>query len=688
MSPAPGVSATRRRRIGWVIAATAAALLAGLAWCEHAGWPFLASPAERWLGQRLQRDVSLRNGTADDFSLHLLGGIDLRLARLSVGQPAGFAGAPMVQATDVNLQLNWADLLRWRQGRPLPVRAVSAQTVDLQMQRNAAGVANWQWEPRAAADPAAEPGAPLTTLLRVSVVKGQARVDDALLQLKLDARFAWHEGSPPSPPTPTPKPGDAKPAVSASAGLTATASGTLAKLPLQANVRTGSALPWLADGDSTPAVPVHFRLKAGRAEVEFDGLVRDLLDQRGLLGAYHVRGPSLAAVGAPLRLTLPTTARFAMRGRLAQQGTRWLTVVDEATIGQSRLAGEFTFDTPPNAAPTLSGRLHGAALVLQDLGPAVGAAAPGDTDARTPPAGRVLPNRPFDIPSLRAMNANVLVDMARLDFGTSALQSAAPVHAHVVLQGGVLRIEDLQARLAQGQIGGRVQIDGRTAVAAWSADLQASGLRLEQAVRPVQRAGQAPYASGLLAARATLAGRGKSTADWLASADGRVLLRWTQGTVSHLAVEVAGLDIAQGLGLLVRGDDALKVDCGVADLRVQNGRVTPQVMVVDTRDSTLWVTGSLSLADEQLQLVARVQPKDFSPLTLRTPLHVDGPLAAPEVTLEKAPLLRRVVPAALLAMINPLAGLLPLLDAGRTEQPAAVAACQALMTRTKGSPAP
>ncbi len=674
MSPAPP-----SRRVGIVLAALALAVAAALLACEWAGWPFLSRPAERWLSQRLERTISFDAGNPGDFRLRLLGGVDLQLQRLRVEQPAGFEGAPMVQARDLALQLDWSELLRWRPGQALALRAVSVQELDLQLQRLASGRANWH-STKAARDDAEPP--PILTFGRLSVAEGQARVVDAPLQLELDARFAWREGA----GVDTPAAG--APAAAASAGVTGSAKGSLRKLPLQATLRTGSALPWLADDGGAPAVPVNFKLQVGRAQVAFDGLVRDLLGQRDLRGVYRVQGPSLAAVGAPLRLTLPTTARFEMRGHLIQQGTRWLTVVDEATVGQSRLAGDFTFDAPKDAVPTLSGRLRGAALLLQDLGPAVGAADPGEASTRSKAAAaRVLPDRVFDLPSLRAMNANVLVDIARLDFGTSKLQSAAPLHAHVLLQDGVLRIQDLDARLAQGRIGGRIQLDGRAPVALWSADLQARGLRLEQALRPVQRAGQPPYASGLLAARATLRGRGRSTAEWLASADGRVLVQWTQGTLSHLVVEAAGLDIAQGLGLLLRGDDALKVECGAADLRVHDGRVTPRVLLVDTRDSTLWVTGGLSLADEQLQLVAHVQPKDFRPLTLRTPLHIDGTLAAPVLSLEKGPLLRRVVPAVLLAMINPLAALIPLLDPGQTE-PAGVAGCQALATRARATAPP
>ena len=672
MKPDTGARRFRRRGL-FAVAAFVVLVLAVLAACEAAGWPFLAAPAERWLSQRLSRPVTLTDGPGRGFKLRLLGGVDLQLARLRIDQPSGFTGAPMVEASDVAVQMDWADLLRWRDGEPLLLRAVTAGSIDLNLQRDAAGLANWQLP----AQPAKKADVPLSELVnvgRLSVEQGTARIVDAPLQLAVDARFGLQEAASGTADRP--------------AGFSASARGTLRQLPLQAQLRTGSALPWFSGDDDAPGVPVMLDLQVGNAKLDFDGSVRDLLGQRDLRGGYRVQGPSMADVGAPLSLTLPATPRFAMRGRLTRQGTRWLTVVDEATVGRSHLAGEFSFDAPPGGPSLLAGRLHGSVLQLQDLGPAIGAKDPGQSAARrVAPTGRVLPDRRFDLPSLRAMNANVLIDIARLDFGTPWLQAAAPLRAHLLLDAGVLRLQGLDARLAQGQLSGQLRLDGRAPVALWSADLQLRGARLEQAFRAVQRAGRPPYASGLLAVRATLAGRGRSTAEWLASADGRVLAQWTQGTVSHLLVEAAGLDIAQGLGLLLRGDDALKVNCGAADLRVRDGRVTPQVMVVDTSDSLLWLSGGLSLVDERLDLLAQVQPKDFSPLTLRTPLRIGGTLATPVLTLEKGPLLRRVLPAALLAMINPLAALIPLLDPGQAS-PEEKAGCQALQLRPRAGATP
>jgi AsmA family protein len=90
-------------------------------------------------------------------------------------------------------------------------------------------------------------------------------------------------------------------------------------------------------------------------------------------------------------------------------------------------------------------------------------------------------------------------------------------------------------------------------------------------------------------------------------------------------------------------------------------------MVIDTSDTAIWVEGSLSLASEELALRAVVMPKDFSPLTLRSPLRVTGTFADPSVSIDKAPLGKKLGTAFLLALANPLAALIPLIDGGDTK---------------------
>lgn len=727
-----------RRRWPWALLGTLAALCVAVALCEWRGWPFLQGPSERWLGQKLERSVEFQDpengGPGRRFHLRLIGPLRFETAGLRISNPDWAKQQPMLQARGAQLTLRWRDLFALRGGEPLRIESLVADQLQMQLERLPDGRSSWQFGDKTEAqtdkpDRSAFDG---VRFGRLAVREGRVQLDDKPMQLAFDARLSLEESSLPaqratatattpsapaaaaapsaaSSTAPSTAPATASrpvtaPAPTSSTSVAATAAppratgvvgraeGRFRGQPLTATLRTGPALAGLTADSEAAAVPMRLTLKAGAARLHFDGQVSDLFGSQRFEGRYEIAGPSLAAIGDPLGVTLPTTKAFTMLGRVKRDGTHWETAVQRAQVGRSQLAGEFTFDAPRDAKPRLTGRLRGPQLYLDDLGPAIGVGV-GDDDTVKPaprqtrhtraPGARVLPDRPFDLPALNAMNADVSVALDRLEPGGERLQPMAPLRARVVLDNGVLRIQDILARWAQGQLQGKVQVDGRQPVARWEAHLSGSGLVIEQWLNLKRPDNRPPYITGQLGARIDIAGQGRSTADFLASADGRALLHWTRGTISHLVVEGSGIDIAQALGVLVRGDQALPVGCGAADLLVKDGVVTPQVFLVDTRDSTLWAEGSLSLKDEKLALVARVEPKDFSPLALRSPLHVDGTLGSPKVSIEKAPLARKVGSAALLAMLHPLAAVLPLMDAGDDDAKAALAACGSVADRAR-----
>ena len=113
--------------------------------------------------------------------------------------------------------------------------------------------------------------------------------------------------------------------------------------------------------------------------------------------------------------------------------------------------------------------------------------------------------------------------------------------------------------------------------------------------------------------QAQLRGDGVSTAQILGSLKGQVRSSVRGGSISHLVVEGAGIDLAEALGLLLQGDQSLPVTCAAADLSVEDGVLRPRVFVLDTPDSTAWIDGTLSLAGETIDLRVVTAPKDFTP---------------------------------------------------------------------------
>ena len=679
---------------------------------EAMGWPMLAGPLQRLMADKLDRRVSLSAPSATDaaaapaFSLRFLGGVELHAARLEIGAPRWSAAPHLLLARDVSLALRYTDLWRASRGQPLRVERLQASSLDANLERLVDGRASWQFRP----PPSDAPIQPLVLpqFGSLQVADGTLRYRDKPFDLDVDAQLTLADSSVMA------RASAASAAASATTssvvtqqapanGLRVNASGHYRQFPLKLTLSSSGVLPWAADAAQAAPVPVTVNATIGRASLLFNGSAVDALSLGGLSGRFSLKGPSLAAVGDPVGVTLPTTGAFRSDGIIVKEGnTTWRVRVDDATVGASRLNGAFTYEAGL-AVPTLSGRLGGTRLLLADLGPVVGttpalasatAAEKGDAvgkplDNTAKTKGKVLPDRPFDLAALRMMNANVLIDIRDVDLNTSLLEPLRPLHAHLQLEGGVLTITDIDARTAEGRLMGLLRLDGRASKALWNTDLRWDGVRLERWLKLARAEGAPPYVSGKLNGRAMLRGEGRSTAEILASLKGTVRSQLRDGSVSHLVIEAAGIDIAQGLGVLLKGDDSLKVQCAVADLVADGGVLRPRVMVIDTPDSAVLVDGSLSLATEVLDLRAVVSPKDFSPLTLRTPLLVRGSFAHPQVSLDKGPLGRKLATAALLALVNPLAGLIPLIDPGDTAAADRdAAACPGLAVRTAAKTVP
>lgn len=659
-----------RRRIskGWAVAtAVLGALVITVVACEVAGWPFLAKPVERALSRTLEREVQLSDD-ASRATVRFFGSLKVEVPHLQIGAPAWSQRPFFLQARNAQMHLSYADLWRAKQGAPLDIDLLRADRLTVHAERLADGRASWVFggPQKPQHEKEGQPNV-FPTVRELRVNEGELTFTDVPLKADIVAKLALSEGaagvqqqSQGSQPLPV-----------ALRGLIASAEGTYGPAKLSANLRTAGVTPLLRSDTGAPAVPVVLELKANKASLSFNGTVTDIFKLSDLAGQFRVSGPSLSAAGDPLGVTLPTTGPFVLTGRINKDGQVWKVAADNATVGSTKLKGQFSYDTRPRV-PLLTGQVSSPRLLLADLAPTIGGepgAEPAPPPKTTKPAAaRVLPDKEFDLPSLRAMNADVQMAFDRVELGELFALPLQPLKTRVTLQGGKLRLNDLVATTADGSLRGNVALDGTGDVALWNADLRWSGVKLEQWLKQPRANGGPPYVSGNLVGHAKLEGRGRSTAQILGSLDGGIATTVRQGRISHLAVEAAGLDIAQALGVLIKGDKPLPVSCALADLQAGKGVLKARTFVIDTPDSTVWAEGTVSLKDESLDLKATVAPKDFSPLALRTPVFLKGAFNAPKVSVEKAPLARRVAGAALLALANPIAAVLPFFDKGENDE--------------------
>ena len=703
----------RLRNTGFVALGVLGALVVAACVCEFVEWPFLRHPLETKLSQILDRPVTF----GSQFGVRLFGSVRAHTDSMVIG-PAPANGPTLVddagkprdfmRANSVKLALSYGTL--WQQyrgtGQPIVVKLLDVDGLELNLKRNADGHANWQF---GAAQPATSASSPqLPTFERLNVRNGEVRIVDEPLEITADAHVATREGTAEAAAiaasgASTPQVrvatvgaariagsaplaasgGTATPARQAididdnTPGLQVDGKGTYRKAPLLIQLRSSGVLPLAASDASAIAVPLWLDVNADKTHIRVDGTATDLLHFGGMDATFVASGPSLAAVGDALGVTLPTTAKFATHGRLQKHGAVWDAGIAAMDIGTSRLNGDFRFDTAPDV-PVLTGKLGGSRLALADLGPAFGAAPPdAPASASNAKPGKVIPDKTFDIPSLKAMNADVGVQLAVLDLGTTILEPFKPLQGRITLQDGVLNLKDLLARTSAGEVQGLIGLDSRPATPKWNADLRWSGIQLDRFIKTRDIAvrkdadGNKPevgYISGALGGNAQLKGEGNSSAKLLASLGGTARLWVRDGTVSHILVEAAGIDVAQALGVFVKGDDKLPMQCALAQFDLVNGKVMPEVFVIDTKDTTMLIDGDLSLATESLDLRMTAHPHDFSPLALRTPVKVTGTFDDPHIRPEAKPLIKRGAAAAALSLVNPLAALLALVDFKQQER--------------------
>lgn len=655
------------------------ALALGVLWGELSGWPLLHRPLETAASRGVGVPVQLQGRVRT----HLLWRPRLEVEHLHIGSDARFGAPHLLDARQVSLAWHWGDLWRWQRGDRLLLQRLQADQLDAHLMRIAGGDANWQLGAQDKPPRTEEKSDPLGGLPRFgSLVVGQGQIawKDAVQDVDLDIGVKGAEG---------------EAVTGAASGYEATFKGRYRTVPMDLQVRAGSTLPLLQDPEAAPDaqwVPVRVAGTAASAKLLFDGQAAALLGTPRLDGALSFQGRSLAEVGRPLGITLPQTPPFDLRGRLSQDSGVWRLQASRATIGSSRLRGDLRFHqhTQPRR---LTGELTGPKLAFADLGPAIGGE--GGTAPKPPQQeaqGRVLPQRRFDLPSLQVMDADVNVAIDEVDFGTEAMAPLKGLKTRIHLDAGVLRLEDLQATVSGGQFKGRTQLDANAQPAKWQARLDIAGVDIAGWMRGLRKDAAPPapsanatkalkkereqarqggeqvvrsYVTGVLSAKLDVRGAGNSTADILGSLDGPVDVSLRDGTISHLATEAMGLDLAQALGVLIRGDHPLPLNCARFDLQARNGVLEPRLAVIDNRDTTVRIDGNVNLQDESMALRLVARPKDWSPLSLRTPITVTGTLGKPDVGIEGRRLAGRVIGAlALGAAAGPAAAVIPLIEPG------------------------
>lgn len=634
---------TRAAGIGAGLAAALLLALAGSVWLyAHDDWQRTRALLTAWLSVTLGRDVRLAGPLAVDPDWP---GTRIDLRDITVERREGESVPYLLHVDRLRVTVDLSRLLRG--DVVLPVVVVDGP--DLRLERDAQGNANWGLPP--GPDPAPESRGEIPVVEHLRIDAGRVRYRDVARDVDLDLRLARVAGS----------------AEEEAPRVGLDGRGTLRGQRVQFHV-TGGSLDALRESDAP--YPLAGNIEAGATHARFDGTVRDPVDARGFDVELTVEGASADELYPLTGIALLPTPPYRVTGRLRHVQGIWHFEDFSGRMGRSDLAGNLRWH-PAEPRSRLEAHFVSTRLALADLGPLIGIDdAPAEADD-----GRVLPDVPLALERMATMDADVVFDGARV---VARRLPLTDFHLRLRLEAGVLRVSPVRFTSGAGAFDTWATVDGTRDPPAVELRSEARAVPLAPLFAAAADALDEPnVAAGSIEGTSTLHGRGRSLRDMLAHADGRLRLQLVGGHLSQVVIELVGLDIAETVGFLLKGDRPVPVRCMLADFDVAAGRMQPRALVLDTTDTVVTGSGSIALDSERVDLVLTPEPKDFSPLSLRAPLTIGGTLGDPQFGVAKRGLIARGAAAAALALIFPPAAIAALFEPGTGED----ANCAGLLSR-------
>lgn len=413
---------------------------------------------------------------------------------------------------------------------------------------------------------------------------------------------------------------------------------------------------------------IHLDGRAGATHAIASGTLTNPFALRTFDLNFMLSGQDMEDLYPLVGLAIPSTPPYKLKGRLKRNNDVWRYENFTGTAGDSDLGGTAQIEVG-RERPFLKAELVSKRLDFDDLAGFVGAppkTGSGESAnaeqkaeaAELKASARVLPDTPYNLTKLRAMDADVRWKAQRINAPSLPLDD---MDAHLTLDAGLLQLQPLNFGVAGGDIRSNIRLDARK---------DTIDTRLQATIRKVQLgklfpdAKLAEQASGGISGDIDLRGQGNSVAAMLGSSDGAVAVGMGRGHIGNLIMELAGLDVAESLKFLFTGDKQIPLRCAWGDFGVARGVMTSTVLAFDTEDTLILGEGTVDLKQEQLDLLLRPRPKDISILALRSPLRIGGTFKDPSFRPDFKALGVRGAIALTLASITPPAALLATIETG------------------------
>jgi uncharacterized protein involved in outer membrane biogenesis len=345
---------------------------------------------------------------------------------------------------------------------------------------------------------------------------------------------------------------------------------------------------------------------------------------------FSASGPDLRRLFLAPDPAAPPGRPFSIAG--AVNGTPSGFAVEDfvATLGDNRIDSHFDVDL--HAKPRIHGRVSSRFVDLTRL---MAGTDEGATRSEKKRRGYMFPDTPLPVNLLKAADLDLTLRTDRL---ITPEADMLDLDVDLKLENGDLQIGPVSFKGKEGTVTGRLHARPVADALAVDASMEVDNVRLGLLAPDSQDRSVVPAFFG----RAELRGTGSSVHEIMASSNGLLDLREGSGKLygimeSRLTGDLI-LQILNALNPMYKKEPYVKVECGLYNLRIDDGVVTLENVAVQSDKLALIALGQVNLANETLDLSVRMRPRKGFGVSIggvaNSFLKVGGTLTEPKLMVD------------------------------------------------------
>jgi AsmA family protein len=446
--------------------------------------------------------------------------------------------------------------------------------------------------------------------------------------------------------------------------VTIAADGTFQKAPIQI---AGTVGPIAELRNPHQPYPIKFNGSLDGIKLATDGTIDKPLDFNGINLRLSLSGTRLHELADMLGVPLPELPDFRSTAELTGGEGRYELKALTLKTGQSDLEGGIDIDTNPKV-PQVVANLTSRLIDLADFKGLYGAKPPGSSAPAKPnPGDRVIPNTAISVQKLPGINAELNFDGTKIK-STGGLPIER-VSLGLTIKDGALDLRRLRFHAARGDLdlGFRFTPFTKSGPPHLNANIDIRHVDLHQLLGGPTMPDIVKQTAGIVGGFIKIDTSGVSMREFLQRMNGDAGIFMENGKLSALLEQLAPINVLGALGVYVRGDKPVQIDCLVSRFDIKQGVGTAKTLLFATKNDTVVGEGNINFGDETLYLHLAPYNKSFTTVSLHTPVDVRGTFKKPDYHLEVGGLAARLGAAVGLGVLFPPAALLPLIDTGLGE---------------------